>query len=116
MSDKVISGPYTIGQGKAIPVDHAGPLSYTTGGETYGNINNQTGISTLGLGTLDFVDPIGPTLSGNFYVYAQATGTGSRKTFKLIWVTATAGIPSSTQVAAAVNLSAETVRMLVVGR
>lgn len=107
---------FTIGQGKEITVDHTGPASYTTGGETFGNINNQTGISTLGLGSLDFVDPIGASNSGNYFVYALPTGTGSRKTFKLIWVTATSGIPSSTQVTATTNLSGETVRLLVIGR
>jgi hypothetical protein len=107
---------FTVGQGKAIPIDHTGPASYTTGGETFGSINNQTGITVLGLSILDYIDVEGPTLSGNYYVYAQPTGTGERKTFKLIWVTATAGIPSSTQVTAATNLSAETLRMLVFGR
>jgi|ERR1700733_9521426 len=109
-------GVYPAGAAKVITIDHTGPAVYPSGGETFGSINNQTGISVLGLATLDFVDPIGPTNSGNFYVYAQATGTGSRKTFKLIWVTATAGIPSSTQATAATNLTAETVRMLVIGR
>jgi hypothetical protein len=107
---------FTIGQGKAIPMDHTGPASYTTGGETLGAINNQTGIAFQGLGTLDYVDVEGPTLSGNYYVYVQTTGTGERKTFKLVWVTATAGIPSSSQVTNATNLSAETLRILVFGR
>lgn len=107
---------YTIGQGRAIPIDHTGPASYTTGGETFGSINNQTGITVLGLATLDFVDPIGPTNSGNYFVYAIPTGIGERKTFTLVWVTATTGIPTSTQVTNGTNLSAETVRILVIGR
>ena len=111
-----IIGVYPKGQGKDIVFDHTGPTSYATGGETIGAINNQTGISFLGLATLDFLDVMATSVSGNYGVIAQPTGTGSRKTIKLIWVTATAGIPSTTQVTAAVNLSAETVRLQVSGR
>ncbi len=115
MPDKIIDGPFTIGQGKAIPVDHVGPASYTTGGETFGNINNQTGIAILGLSTLDNVIG-GPSLSGNYFVYCIPSGAGGRKTFKLVWVTATTGIPTTTQVTTAVSLVLETVRLLVIGR
>jgi len=114
MSDKALN-LFTIGQGKAIPVDHGGPASYTSGGETFGNNNVMTGISTLGLGSLDCVIG-GPSLTGNYFVYAIPSGKGECKTFKLVWVTATTGIPTTTQVTAAVNLSAETVRLLVIGR
>lgn len=114
MSDKALA-TFTIGQGRAIPVDHAGPSSYTTGGETFGNANSMTGISVLGLGSLDNVIG-GPSNSGNYFVYAIPSGKGERKTFKLVWVTATTGIPTTTQVTAAVDLSAESVRLLVVGR
>ena len=109
-------GIYPKGQGKDIVFDHTGPTSYTTGGETIGNINNQTGISFLGLATIDFLDVMGTAVSGNYAVLAQPIGTGSRKTVKLLWVTATAGIPSTTQVTNATNLSAETVRLMVSGR
>ena len=54
MSDTVLDR-FTIGAGKILPVDHTGPASYTTGGETLGNINNMTGISVVGLGSLDMV-------------------------------------------------------------
>ena len=112
MADKVLS-TFTIGQGKAIPVNHTGPASYATGGETYGSINNQTGVVLVRL--VRYV-AAGPTNSGNYFVYAYPTGTGESKTYKLVWVTATTGIPTTTQVTAAVNLSAENVRLLVVGR
>lgn len=105
-------GLYTAGQGRVVPVDHVGPSSYTTGGETYGNQNSQTGISVLGLAELDAVIG-GPSKSGNYFVYAYPS---NQKQFKLVWVTATSGIPSATQVNAAVDLSGETVRLLVVGR
>lgn len=105
-------GLYTAGQGRVVPVDHVGPSSYTTGGETYGNQNSQTGISVLGLAELDAVIG-GPSKSGNYFVYAYPS---NQKQFKLVWVTATSGIPTTTQVTAAVDLSGETVRLLVVGR
>lgn len=109
-------GIYPAGQSKNIIVDHTGPASYTTGGETFGNLNNQTGITLLGLAVLDFVDVQGPSVSGNYSAVVQITGTGERKTCKIIWVTATAGIPSTTQVTAATNLSGETIRLMVTGR
>ncbi len=107
---------FTIGQGKAIPVDHTGPVSYTTGGETVGNINNQTGITMLGLATIDYVGVEGMAASGSYWVMAQPVGNGEGKTFKLIWFTASAGVPTLTQVSAAVDLSAQHVRLLIVGR
>ena len=116
MSDKALA-TFTIGQGRAIPVDHAGPKSYTTGGETLGQINNQTGITVLGLGILDDVLGSGSvSVSGNYGVIVQPVGKGEQKTFKLIWVTATSGIPSTTQVTSTTDLSAETVKLVYIGR
>jgi hypothetical protein len=115
MSDKAVD-TFTIGQGKLIPLDHTGPASYTTGGETIGTTNAFTGIAVLGLSVIDFIDCSGLSVSGNFWVQAQVTGTGSRKSWKLLWFTATASVPSLTQVAAAVNLTAETVRLVYIGR
>ncbi len=105
-------GLYTAGQGRLVPLDHTGPTSYATGGETFGNQNSQTGISFQGLAELDAVIG-GPSKSGNYFVYAYPS---NQKQFKLVWVTATNGIPTTTQVTAAVDLSAETVRLLVIGR
>ena len=115
MSDKALS-IFTIGQGKAIPVDHAGPKSYTTGGETLGSINNQTGITILGLATLDFVVCTDVTVSGSYGAVVQPVGKGEQKTFKLVWVTATGGVPSSTQVTNGTDLSGETLKVLYIGR
>lgn len=115
MSDKALS-TFTIGQGKAIPTDHAGPKSYATGGETLGSINNQTGITILGLATIDYVTCTDVTVSGNYGGLVQPVGKGEQKTYKLIWVTATAGIPTSTQVTAGTDLSGETMKLLYIGR
>ncbi len=107
---------FTIGQGKAIPVDHTGPTSYTTGGETLGSINNQTGVTLLGLATIDFVGVEGVAASGSYWCMVQPVGNGEGKTFKLLWFTATAGVPTLTQVTSTTDLSAQHVRLLVVGR
>jgi len=95
---------FTIGAGKLIPVDHAGPASYTTGGETLGAINNQTGVTLQGLATIDAVLVVGISISGNYSVQAQPTGTGSRKTFKLIWSNAVGSV--SGQSVASVTITA----------
>lgn len=116
MADTILDR-FTIGQGKILPVDHTGPASYTTGGETVGTLNNLTGIAILGLDSIDTILGSGSlSVSGNFWVVVQPTGTGVRKTYKILWFTATAGVPSLTQVSAATNLSAETVRLAYVGK
>jgi len=107
---------YTSGQGRTITVDHTGPASYPTGGETVGTVNVPDGIVVQGLSTIDMINVAGPTVSGNYAVIPQCTGTGNRKTWKLIWVTANSGIPTTTQVTNGTNLSAETVRTVYDGR
>lgn len=111
MSDTRL-GLYTAGQGRVIPLDHTGPASYVTNGETLGSYNSQTGVTLQGLAELDAVIG-GPSKSGNYFVYAIPV---NQKQFTLVWVTATAGVPSATQVTATTNLSAETVRLVVIGR
>ena len=120
MGDTVLDR-YTIGAGKIIPVDHTGPASYAgpTVGETLGTINNMTGISVVGLGSLDMVLGSGTfSESGNYQVFVQATGIGVRKTFTLFWfaVTYATGVLTLTQVSSTTNLSGETVRIGYVGR
>ena len=107
--------PAHAGAVQFITVDHSGPASYTTGGETLGAANLQTGISVQGLASIDQVLVSGVAVSGNFWCIAQPTGKGSRKTYKLLWFTAAAGVPTLTQVTAATNLSAETIRLTYVG-
>ncbi len=77
---------FTIGQGRIVPDDHTGPASYAAGGETLGQINNMTGIAILGLGSISSVLACNLSVSGNYQVLTQPTGTGERKTFKLIWL------------------------------
>lgn len=82
----VVLDRYTAGQGRIVPVDHTGPVSYTTGGETIGAVNSITGMAAVGLGSLDDVLGSGSySVDGSYVVYVQPTGTGSRKTFTLIW-------------------------------
>jgi hypothetical protein len=92
MSDTQLDS-FPIGAGKFLPVDHTGPASYTAGGETLGVVNNMTGIAIKGLGSLDMVLGSGnASLSGNYIVQAQQTGLGNRKTWKLLWFNAVAGL------------------------
>jgi hypothetical protein len=118
MSDTKLDS-FTIGAGKIIPVDHSGPVTYVAGGETLGVINNMTGISIQGLGSLDMVLGSGSlSESGNYWVLVRATGLGIRKTFLLQWFLAAAGVPTLTEAGGSghVNLSAETVRLGYVGK
>ena len=113
MADTVLSR-FPIGQGKALPVDHVGPAVYTSGGETYGTANNQTGITTQGLATFDYIAG-GAAISGNYYAFPRKTAAGEQKTWKIVYVTATNGIPTTTEVTNQ-NLSTETFPLLVIGR
>ena len=118
MADTVLDR-YTIGAGKILPVDHTGPVTYVAGGETLGNINNMTGISVVGLGSLDMVLGSGSlSVSGNYWVMVKPSGTGVRKTFILQWFLASAGVPTLTEAGGSshINLSGETVRLGYVGR
>lgn len=104
--------PTAIAQ-KAIWIgDHSGPLSYTTGGETVTAQN-------LGfLRNLSAVVPMGVSVSGNYCVQADFTAKGNRTTCKLIWLYSPLNALSQTawtQVAAAVNLSGETIKLMAVG-
>ena len=87
MGDTVIDR-YTCGQGRLIPVDHVGPASYTTGGETLGNTSSTSGQAAVGLGSLDLVITAGVSNSGNYYLRSKSAGTGIRKSFFLLWFAA----------------------------
>lgn len=85
MSDTKIDS-FPFGAGKYLPVDHTGPASYAVTGDIIGSINNQTGITVLGLSTIDNVEGSGSySVSGAYQVFAQPTGKGSRKTWILLW-------------------------------
>lgn len=91
--------PARLGDKQWVIVDHTGPASYTTGGETLGNSNVFTGVSAQGLGSIDAIVPgSGLSVSGTYNVVAQPVGAGSQKTFKLKWFGA-GGTGSGTGVA-----------------
>ena len=77
--------PARLGDKQLIVTDHTGPVSYPTGGETVGTLNNLTGITGQGLGAFDFVDVMDISLSGNYTINTQPSGTGIRKTAKIVW-------------------------------
>lgn len=109
--------PARLGDKQLVVVDHKGPASYATGGETLGVASNLTGVSAQGLSGIDLV--VGAPMvavSGNYWVLAKAVGAGPQKTWKLLWFTASAGVPTLTQVTATTDLSAEVVKLGYIGR
>lgn len=119
MADTTLKGYPTHQSSKqSFTVDHAGPASYAgTAGEVIGAANLQTGISTLGLAAIDQIIASPFSVSGNYYVIPKPVGKGTQKTFNLQWfaVTYSTGVLVLTQVAAAVDLSGETVRLTYIG-
>lgn len=104
------------GRNKIITVDHYGPTSYTTGGETWPSVNpNQVtgGPNSLGeASVINILNGSGFSESGNYRIVPVYGGKGTIKSnIKLIWYVASTGV----QVAAAVNLSAEVIRLSVLG-
>jgi len=85
------------------PIDHAGPASYTTGGQTLT-------ASKYGLRSLDYVGG-GLSISGTYEAKGKAVKRGLSTTYKLVWYVVATGA----EVTAATNLSAETVRLLAIG-
>lgn len=91
------------GKHAAGAIDHTGPTSYTTGGQTLK-------AASYGLRSLDFVQG-SLSSSGTYFVRSEPVGKGSKTTYKLLWfVTAT-----NAEVAATTNLSGETVRLFAFG-
>ena len=97
------------GRSKATVVDHIGPKSYTTGGETLGQ-NAMGGPNVLGLSGFSYVSN-GITNSGTYRVETLYSYRGVRSTVLLKWTT----ISTNTEVSSAVDLSGETVRILAIG-
>ncbi len=115
MGNTAVKG-YTDVWGKhgAAIYDHTGPASYvqwtapSTGGD-------QVTAQTFGLRNIDIAIPIGLTVSGTYFVVAKVTAGQGGNLAKaiLVWYPiATIGV---TQVSSAVNLSAEIIRLLVIG-
>src|ERR1700722_14376868 len=104
------------GRNKIITVDHYGPASYTTGGETWPSVNpNQVTGGPNSLGEASVINILGGggvTESGTYYVVPIYGGNGAIKSnIKLKWYV----LATDVQVAAAVNLSAEVIRLSVLG-
>jgi hypothetical protein len=99
------------GRSKLCPVDHLGPVSYTTGGETFPAQNVYGGPNSLGLSGVIWVNG-GYSESGTYRIIPIFGGGGAVKgTIKLKWIVVSTGV----EVAAAVNLNAEKIRLLVIG-
>jgi hypothetical protein len=114
MSDTKIDS-FPFGAGKYLPVDHTGPASYAVTGDVIGAINNMTGITVLGLSTIDNVEGSGSfSVSGAFQVFTQPTGRGSRKTWLLLW-NSTGGVVSVTQNAAGTGMTPGTYPLVFAG-
>lgn len=84
-------------------IDHTGPKSYTTGGQTLT-------ASRYGLRSLDYVGG-GISVSGTYVARGKAVGKGNRTTYTLVWFVVSTGA----EVGSGVDLSAETVKLFAVG-
>lgn len=85
--------------------DHAGPASYTSGGETLGSGFSTASLNSYGLRSIRFGTPMGLSISGNYYAKLQFTGTGMQRTAKLLWYPATAQAGAPLQLGAATAAS-----------
>lgn len=109
------------GRNKIITVDHYGPTSYTTGGETWPSVNpNQVtgGPNSLGeASVINILGLSGVTESGTYEVTPVFGGKGSIKSnIKLKWRYAIASAGTiGAEVSAGTNLSAEVIRLSVLG-
>src|ERR1017187_8956391 len=110
--DKQLWGADPVnGRSKWVPLDHYGPASYVTGGEVWPPQSVYGGPNSAGLSGVQWVNG-GTTESGTYRVVPIFGGNASNKgSILLKWIT----ISNNTEVAAAVNLSAEVIRLLVVG-
>lgn len=100
---KIDSFPF--GQGKYLPVDYTGPASYATAGDTIGAINNMTGITALGLSTIDNVEGSSAfSVSGAYQIFTKPTGVGSRKTWTILW-NGNGGVSGVVQLAAGTGMT-----------
>ena len=109
------------GRSKLVIVDHAGPTSYTTGGETFPQQSSFGGPNSVGLSSVSWVNG-GLTEDGLYWVVPIFGGTGATKgTIKLIWYSVALSLATGTttnvmtQPTATTNLSASKIRLCVLG-
>ncbi len=101
-----------FGTKKAFVGELNGPVSYATGGQT-------VNASQLGWGGIDYASVSALSLSGTFFGRIQllpidaapSVPLGSTASFKVIWVVLATGV----EVAAAVDLSTEILRLFILG-
>lgn len=115
--DKQLWGADPVnGRSKWVPLDHYGPVSYTTNGEVWPPQSVYGGPNSIGLSGLQWVNG-GTSESGTYRVIPVFGGTAAggsapnNGSIKLKWIT----ISTNTEVVAGVNLSAEVIRLLAVG-
>ena len=94
-----------IGQVQTLlTVDHTGPSSYQTGGESISS-------SVVGIDVFFFVQAAAFSASGTYTLLVLYPTPGASTSFTLAWYVAATGV----QVSNGVNLSAEHVRLIVGG-
>ena len=110
--DKQLWGADPVnGRSKWVPLDHYGPASYVTGGEVWPPQSVYGGPNSVGLSGLQWING-GVTESGTYRIIPIFGGNASNKgSILLKWIT----VSNNTEVSAAVNLSAELIRLLAVG-
>lgn len=101
--------PHQVGAQKWVIVDHSGPSSYVTGGETFLP-------GAFGMGSIDFIGMSIPaaTMSGNYHIsVAYTTGTSGQpvKSATFVW----SSVSTGSEVAQGTNLSGEIIRLMLVG-
>jgi hypothetical protein len=92
MSDKTVIGVDPVnGRSKLVYVDHAGPASYTTGGESWPQQSSLGGPNAVGLNDITWCNG-GYTEDGKYFVLPIFGGAGALKgTIKLKWFSAGSG-------------------------
>lgn len=116
MADKALYGRDPVnGRSAWNIVDHYGPASYVVGGETWPQAPAGGGPNAIGLASLQWVSQ-GITESGTYRIVPIFGGTAGnpapvKQSIKLKWYVVSTGL----EVSAAVNLSAEVIRLLAIG-
>jgi hypothetical protein len=99
------------GSSRAVAVDHYGPTSYTTNGETPFTQSTYGGPNSIGVNSVYWMSG-GITESGTYELIPIFGGSGAVKAQPLYkWLVIATGL----EVASTTNLSAEVIRVLVVG-